>query len=171
VSVNQSPRQLRLSTYCCSPLLSLSQQFFSSSFASTLPLKAILKQFFSRMGSFTPPHRLLSHNDRPRSEFDPYCWPSARHSLSVPSKMLISPDKYYWITWVLQTETVSNRCCVNRQISVSYYQQISNCCRPVLTYRLTDLCHQWLTDCWSCSAFSLLWQFCTVSHGIFVWPM
>ena len=34
-----------------------------------------------------------------------------------------------------------------------YYQQISNCCRLVLTYWLTDLCHQWLTDCWSCTAF------------------
>ena len=33
------------------------------------------------------------------------------------------------------------------------YQEISNCCRPVLTYWLTDRCHQWLTDCWSCTAF------------------
>jgi len=33
------------------------------------------------------------------------------------------------------------------------YQQISNCCRPVMTYWLTDWHHQWLTDCWSCMAF------------------
>ena len=33
------------------------------------------------------------------------------------------------------------------------YQEISNCCRPVLTYWLTDRCRQWLTDCWSCTAF------------------
>ena len=31
-----------------------------------------------------------------------------------------------------------------------YYQQISNCCRPVSTYWYT--CHQ-LIDCWSCTAF------------------
>ena len=34
-----------------------------------------------------------------------------------------------------------------------YYQQMSNCCRPVLTSWLTDVCHQWLTDCWSCMTF------------------
>ena len=34
-----------------------------------------------------------------------------------------------------------------------YYQQISNCCRPALTYWLTDWCHEKLTDCWSCTAF------------------
>ena len=52
------------------------------------------------------------------------------------------------------------------------YQEISNFCRPVLTYWLTDWCRQWLTDCWSCTAFccdsfSLLRPFCTVGHGIF----
>ena len=51
-----------------------------------------------------------------------------------------------WITCVLRTETVTSRCHVNRQINVSYYQQISNCCRPVLTYWPTNLCHQWVTD-------------------------
>jgi len=36
-----------------------------------------------------------------------------------------------------------------------YHQQISNWCKPVLTYWLTALCRQWLTrtDCWSCTAF------------------
>ena len=43
-----------------------------------------------------------------------------------------------WITCVLLTETVTNRCYVNRQINVSYCQHISNCSRPVLTYRLID---------------------------------
>ena len=76
-----------------------------------------------------------------------------------------------WITCVLQTETVIKRCCVNRQISVSYFQKISNCCRPVLTYWLTDWRHQWLTDCWSCTAFccycfSLLRQLRAVGHVI-----
>ena len=32
-------------------------------------------------------------------------------------------------------------------------KQISHCCRPVLTYWLTDLCRQWLTECSSCTAF------------------
>ena len=35
----------------------------------------------------------------------------------------------------------------------AYYQQISNCCRPVLTYWLTDKSHQRLTHCWSYTAF------------------
>ena len=58
-----------------------------------------------------------------------------------------------WITCVLRTETVTNRCYIDRQINMSYYQQISHCCRPVLTYWPIDWCHQWLTDCWSCTAF------------------
>jgi len=79
-----------------------------------------------------------------------------------------------WITCVLWTETVTNHCYVNRQINMSNYQQVSNCCRPVLTYWPTDWCHQWLTDCWSCTAFccdsfSLLWQLCTVGHWIFLY--
>ena len=70
-----------------------------------------------------------------------------------------------WITCVLRTETVTNLCYVNRQINVSLLS-------TVLTYRPIDWRHQWLTDCWSCTAFccdsfSLLWQLCTVSHGIF----
>jgi len=79
-----------------------------------------------------------------------------------------------WITCVLWTETVTNHCYVNRQINRSNYQQVSNCCRPVLTYWPTHWCHQWLTDCWSCTAFccdsfSLLWQLCTVGHWIFLY--
>jgi len=73
------------------------------------------------------------------------------------------------ITCVLQTETVIKRCYVI--VSVNY-QEIANCCRPVLTYWLTDWRCQWLTDCWSRTAFcrdsfSLLRQLCTVGHGIF----
>jgi len=49
------------------------------------------------------------------------------------------------ITCLLRTETATNRSCVNRQINLVYYQLISNCCRPVLTYWLTDWHHQWLT--------------------------
>ena len=37
--------------------------------------------------------------------------------------------------------------CIGRLMS-AYCQQISNCCRPVLTYWLTDWRHRWLTDCW-----------------------
>jgi len=50
-----------------------------------------------------------------------------------------------WITCVLQTETVTNRCYVTRQINVSCYQQILNCCRPVLT-SLTDRLTPSVTD-------------------------
>jgi len=43
-----------------------------------------------------------------------------------------------------------------------YHQQISNWCKPVLTYWLTALCRQWLTrtDCWSCTAFCCDIFFC-----------
>ena len=51
--------------------------------------------------------------------------------------------------WVGGRETVM---LIGRLMWV-YYQQISNCCTPVLTYWLTDWRHQWLTDCWSCAAF------------------
>ena len=60
------------------------------------------------------------------------------------------------ITCVWRTIKLTDSCCVDTQFHVSLlstYQQISNCCRPVLTYWLTDLCHQWLTDCWSCRPF------------------
>jgi len=56
------------------------------------------------------------------------------------------------INKILQTKTVTNFCCVNRQLNAVYHQQISKCCRPVLTYWLTDWHYQWLTDCWSCTA-------------------
>ena len=80
-----------------------------------------------------------------------------------------------WITCVFQTETVIKRCYVaflNIRLMWVNNQEISNCCRPVLTYWLTDWHRQWLTDCWSCTAFcndsfSLLRQLCTVGHGIF----
>ena len=76
-----------------------------------------------------------------------------------------------WITCVLLTETVIKRCYVIGRLMWVNYQAISNCCRPVLTYWLTDWRRQWLTDCWSCTAFcsdsfSLLQQLCTVGHGI-----
>jgi len=58
------------------------------------------------------------------------------------------------ITCVWRTETVTDSCCVNNRRIWVYYQHISNCCRPVLTYCLTDLCYQCPTDCWSCTAFS-----------------
>jgi len=170
VSINQSPRQLRLSTYCCSPLLSLSQQFFSSSFASTLPLKATLKQFCFLACVLLHHHTVCFPLTTARTQDSTLITDRSR-VIAYQCPQRCWSHQINWITWVLQTETVSNRCYVNRQISVSYYQQISNCCRPVLTYRLTDLCHQWLTDCWSCSAFSLSWQLCTVGHGIFIWPM
>ena len=56
-----------------------------------------------------------------------------------------------WITCALRTDTVTNRCCVNRQITVSLllrkYQT------AVLTYWPTDSRHLWLTDCWSRTSF------------------
>jgi len=82
-----------------------------------------------------------------------------------------------WITCVRRTETVTNHCYVNRQINVSLLSTNSKLsCRPVSTYWPTDWFHQWLTDCWSCTAFccnsfSLLWRSCTVGRGIFIWPM
>jgi len=77
-----------------------------------------------------------------------------------------------WITCVLQTKTVIKRCYVNSRLMWVNYQEVSNCCRPVLTYWLTDWRRQRLTDCWSCTAFcrdsfSLSRQLCTVGYGIF----
>ena len=66
-----------------------------------------------------------------------------------------------WITCVLQTETVINRGCVVRQKRKE--KKRSNCCRPVLTYWLTDWCRQWLTDCWSCTAFAVTAFLCCCS--------
>jgi len=40
------------------------------------------------------------------------------------------------ITCLLWTETVTNCCYVIGRFLSAYYQQISNCCRPVLTYWL-----------------------------------
>ena len=42
------------------------------------------------------------------------------------------------ITCVIQTETVTSCCYVNRQINVSVLSQISNYCRPFFMYFLTD---------------------------------
>jgi len=89
----------------------------------------------------------------------------------LSSKMLLSSDKMYYSLYI--TDKLTSHY-VNRQINVSYYQQISNCCRPVLTYWPIDWRHQWLTDCWSCTAFScdsfsLLRHLCTVGHGIFLY--
>ena len=81
-----------------------------------------------------------------------------------------------WITCVLQTETVIKHCYVNRQMNVSfYYQEISNCCRPVLTYWLTDWRRHWLTadHVRHFAATVFLCCFCYVQWvmGIFIWPM
>jgi len=80
-----------------------------------------------------------------------------------------------WITCELQKLVLSVAMLTGRLVWVNY-QEISNCCRPVLTYWLTDWRRQWLTDCWSCTefchdSFSLLRQLCTVDHGVFIWPM
>ena len=80
-----------------------------------------------------------------------------------------------WITCVLRTETVINRCYVNRQINVSLLSRNINCCRPVMTYWLRNWRCQWLTDCWSCTKFcSNIFFFVTavvysVNNGIFIW--
>jgi len=78
-----------------------------------------------------------------------------------------------WITCVLQKETVIKRCCVNRWVN---YQEILNCCRPVLTYWLTDWRHQWLTDCchvWHFAATAFLCCGSCVQSvmGFCIWPM
>ena len=51
-----------------------------------------------------------------------------------------------WITCVLRTETASNHCYVNRQINVSYYQQLSTAVDLFwLTDRQTDAINDWPT--------------------------
>ena len=56
-----------------------------------------------------------------------------------------------------------------------YYQQIWNCCRPVLTYWQTDAISNWPTADhvrdFAATSFSLLRQLYTVDNGIFLWPM
>ena len=80
-----------------------------------------------------------------------------------------------WITCVLQTETVIKRCyMLTARLMWVNFQEISNCCRPVLTYWLTDLIHQWLADCRSfighsaTTFFSFLQKLCTVDNWIFL---
>jgi len=75
------------------------------------------------------------------------------------------------ISCVLRTETVTN--CCYRQICWAYSLQISNCCRPVLIYWLTDWRHQRLTDYWLCTfaatSFSLLQQLCRGYDILYGW--
>jgi len=49
-----------------------------------------------------------------------------------------------WITCVLQTETVIKRDMLIGRLVWVNYQEISNCCRPVLTYWLTPSVTDWL---------------------------
>ena len=80
-----------------------------------------------------------------------------------------------WIICVLQNtdrKLLLNVAMLIGRLMWVNYQEISNFCRPVLTYWPTDWRRQWLTDCWSCTAFcrdsfSLLRQLCTVGYGIF----
>ena len=51
------------------------------------------------------------------------------------------------ITCVLRTKLLLIVVVLIGKLMRVYYQQISNCCRPVLIYRLTDRRHQCLTDC------------------------
>jgi len=76
-----------------------------------------------------------------------------------------------WITCVRWTDTITNHAMLIGRL-IHLLSKMLNCCRPVLTYWLTDWHHQWLTDCWSYMAFcsnifSLLRQLCTVGYGIF----
>jgi len=83
-----------------------------------------------------------------------------------------------WITCVLRTETVTNRCCVNRQINMSYFQQNMKLLKTsfdLLTHKLMQ--YQWLTNCWSLTAFCCDSFFCCGScvHSswairFFIWP-
>jgi len=80
-----------------------------------------------------------------------------------------------WITCVLQTETVTKHRYVNRQINRVNYQEISNCCRPVLTYWQTDAVSDWPTadhvrhfaaTAFLCCGSCVQWVI-----GFFIWPM
>jgi len=71
-----------------------------------------------------------------------------------------------WMTCVLRQKMLLSVAMLTGRLMWVNYQALS-----VLTYWLTDWRHQWLTDCWSCTAFcsdrfSLLRQLCTVGHGI-----
>ena len=67
----------------------------------------------------------------------------------LSSKMQISPDK---VNNLCITDKNCYAMLIGRLVWVNC-QEISNFCRPVLTYWLTDWRHQWLTDCWSRTAF------------------
>ena len=71
------------------------------------------------------------------------------------------------ITCLLLTETVTDCCYVNRQINVSLLSTNIKLLWTSLTYWLTDLCHQRLTDCSSWMAFccniSLCYSSCVQS--------
>ena len=89
----------------------------------------------------------------------------------LSSKMQISPAKLNNLCIIEKKLLLSVAMLTGRLMWVNY-QEISNCYRPVFTYWLTDWRRQWLTDCWSrtafwCVSFSLLWQLCTVGHRIF----
>jgi len=81
-----------------------------------------------------------------------------------------------WITWIWQTETVINRWCVKTgRLMWVNYQEISNCCRPVLTYWQTDAVNDWLTadhvrhftaTAFLCCGSCVRWVI-----GFFIWPM
>jgi len=77
------------------------------------------------------------------------------------------------ITCVLWTETVTSCCYVIGRLMSAYYEQITNCCIPVLTCWLTDWRRQRLTNCdhvrhYAATSFSLSQQLCTVSRGIVI---
>ena len=91
----------------------------------------------------------------------------------LSSKMQISPAKLNNLCIIEKKLLLSVAMLTGRLMWVNY-QEISNCCRPVLTYWLTDWRRQWLTDFWSRTAFwrdsfSLLRQLCTVGHRIFLY--
>jgi len=95
----------------------------------------------------------------------------------APFALHFCPQKYWsrqicWIICVLQTETLTNRCCVNRQINVSLLSKKYQ--TAVDQFWLTDWQTDAISDCWSCTAFccdsfSLLRQLCTVGHRIFLY--
>jgi len=131
-----------------------------SYFTTHLLLNLLVKEFLKLVNNWR------SYRQNGDSFMRPIC------IAPLPSKIVISPDKLnnlcmYYGQKVLLIVVMS----IGTLMWV-YYKQISNCCRPVLTYWLRDWRRQWLADCWSCTAFysdsfSLFWQLCTVGHGIF----